>query len=101
MKKLFKAVTIEVLSQDNKRVLSRHRFVADEGNKKVRFTEHGVDQVINTFITKFETDNPGHQYRLAELAGARFRLVWGDHAPVRKSSYIASAFTDARAQQAV
>jgi preprotein translocase subunit SecA len=98
MKKPFKAVTIEVLSEDNKRVLSRHRFVADEGNKKVRFTEAGVDQVINTFVAKFEMDNPGHQYRLTELAGAKFRLVWGDHAPVRKSGYIANAFTDAREQ---
>lgn len=80
MKKLFRSVVIEVLSEDNKRVLTRHKFVADEGNKKTRFTEAGVDQVINTFVTKFELDNPGHNYRLAELAGARFRLVWGDHA---------------------
>ncbi|HEV7522992.1 MAG TPA: hypothetical protein VGP89_17960 [Candidatus Angelobacter sp.] len=83
MRKLFKAVTIEVLSTDNKRVLTRHRFVADESNKKVRFTEAGVDQVINTFVTKFEMENPGHNYRLAELAGAKFRLVWGDHAPLK------------------
>lgn len=84
MKKFFRSVTIEVLSEDNRRVLTRHKFVADEGNKKKRFTEHGVDQVINTFVTKFELDNPGHNYRLAELAGAKFRLVWGDHKPLKK-----------------
>jgi hypothetical protein len=83
MKKLHRSVVIEVLSEDNKRVLTRHKFVADEANKKTRFTEAGVDQVINTFVTKFEMDNPGHNYRLAELAGAKFRLVWGDHAPLK------------------
>lgn len=78
-----KTVVIEVLTQDNKRVLSRHRFSAGEQQKGMRFTPAGVDQIINTFCTKFELDNPGHQYRLAELAGAKFRLVWGDHKPVK------------------
>jgi len=84
-----KAVTIEVLTPDNKKVLSRHRFVAGRDEKKgtpLRFTEAGVDQIVNTFISKFEMDNPGHQYRLVECSKSTFRLVWGDHAPIKKTA---------------
>ena len=82
-----KAVVIEVMHPSNKRVMSRHRFVAPrEGKNCQRFSTAGVDQVVNTFITKFEMDNPGHQYRLVECAKATFRLVWGDHAPITKTA---------------
>lgn len=87
-------VHIEVMAQDNKSVQQRYRFVAEDKDGKtkgVTFTPEGVDHIINTFVTKFEMDNPGHQYRLVELAGAKFRLVWGDHKPAKKSMIIQPA----------
>lgn len=84
-----KAVLIEVLAPDNKSIQQRYRFVAEDKDGKtkgVRFTTAGVDQIINSFCTKFEMENPGHNYRLVELAGAKFRLVWGDHKPLKASA---------------
>lgn len=69
---LTKAVTIEVLSQDNKKVIQRWRFVPP--NKRL-FTDKGVDQTLDNFIDTFERDNPDHRYRLVVMTD-RYRLVW-------------------------
>lgn len=74
----FKAVNIEVLSEDNKRVIKRFRFTPPTDTatgKKRRFLESGIEQVLENFIASFERDNPNHRYRLVQCNG-KFRLVW-------------------------
>jgi hypothetical protein len=76
--KLFKSVNIEVLSTDNKKVIRRFRFNPPDDPKtgrKTRFTEKGVDQVLENLIASFDRDNPDHKYRLVTLKD-KFRLVW-------------------------
>lgn len=77
-RELVKAVLIEVLSQDNKQVIKRFRFVPPE--KGHRFNPEGVERCLNNFIFRFDSDNPNHKYRLVELKGhagrdCHFRLV--------------------------
>jgi hypothetical protein len=77
MPRLTKAVNIEVLSADNKKVIRRFRFTAPDDPKKgkQRLTPAGVDKVLENFIESFDRDNPDHKYRLVDLHGGRFRLV--------------------------
>jgi hypothetical protein len=74
-RELTKAVVVEVLSQDNNKVIQRYRFVPPAAGHKQRFTPSGVERVLENFIFSFERDNPNHRYRLVECAG-KFRLVW-------------------------
>jgi hypothetical protein len=78
-----------VLSQDNKRVIQRYRFVPpnDTQGRKTRFTAPGVDHVLENFIDSFERDNPNHKYRLV-VCKDKYRLVWApdpEPDPVKES----------------
>lgn len=78
LKAVAKRVQIEVLSQDNKRVIQRYRFVPPNDAKtgrKTRFTDIGVDHVLENFIDSFERDNPDHKYRLV-VCKDKYKLVW-------------------------
>lgn len=74
---LLKAINIEQLSQNNKRVIRRYRFTPPkETGRAVTFTAKGVEMVLDNFIQSFERDNPDHKYRLVVMNGGRYRLVW-------------------------
>jgi hypothetical protein len=77
LKAVAKRVQIEVLSQDNKRVIRRFRFVppSDAQGRKTRFTSKGVDHVLENFVDSFERDNPDHKYRLV-VCKDKYKLVW-------------------------
>ena len=73
-----KRVQVEVLSQDNKRVIHRFRFAPPNDAKtghRTRFTAEGVDQVLENFVDSFERDNPNHRYRLV-VCKDKYKLVW-------------------------
>jgi hypothetical protein len=73
-----KRVEIEVLSQDNKRVIRRFRFTPPNDAKtgqKTRFIGKGVDHVLENFVDSFERDNPNHRYRLV-VCKDKYKLVW-------------------------
>jgi hypothetical protein len=77
LKAVAKRVQVEVLSQDNKRVIQRYRFVPpnDTQGRKTRFTAPGVDHVLENFVDSFERDNPNHKYRLV-VCKDKYKLVW-------------------------
>jgi hypothetical protein len=79
MSKDSKAITIEVLSQDHRRVIFRRRFVP--GIKGHRWTPQGVDGVLANFCEKFDLKYPGHQYRMVDCANATFGLIWQEVPP--------------------
>lgn len=76
MRKLVKRVEIEVLDESNKRVIAHRRIIPDPG---MRFSQSGVDNILDTFVEEFEIKNPGHKYRMVELMKngcPLFKFVW-------------------------
>jgi hypothetical protein len=101
LKAVAKRVQIEVMSQDNKRVIRRFRFVppSDAQGRKTRFTSKGVDHVLENFVDSFERDNPDHKYRLV-VCKDKYKLVWTeDPEPDVQKQMLEDMVTVAKAAQ--
>lgn len=77
---MIKRVDIEIMAQDNKRVLQRYRIRPKqtvEGSHAF-FTEKGVDAVLEGIIARIDAISPNHKFRLVSLGRGRFRFVWDE-----------------------